>query len=128
MLLGAGATCVQSIGGLRQEYTFDHNQGGDKRKDSGDDQSKGRPVGTDAVKCPGQNKQYWKPEDIFEAKCSRCGNLVEFFKDDPSRRCSKCGTRMINPRILQDCAQWCEYAKECLGFDPRFRAKGIASR
>jgi len=71
------------------------------------------------VKCPGQNRQYWKPEDIFETNCSQCGNPVEFFKDDPSRRCSKCGLRMVNPKVLQGCAQWCEYARECLGFDPK---------
>jgi len=71
------------------------------------------------MKCPGQNRQYWTMDDIFEARCNLCDRPIEFFRDDPSRRCSNCGTRMVNPRILQGCAQWCEYAKECLGFDPK---------
>jgi len=71
------------------------------------------------VKCPGQDKRFWKPDDIFEVNCSSCGNSVEFFKDDPSRRCRNCGERVVNPKFFLGCAQWCEHAKECLGFDPK---------
>ena len=70
------------------------------------------------IKCPGQDSRYWRAEDIFEVNCSGCGNSVEFFKIDPSRRCPTCGKRLINPRVSLGCAKWCEHARECLGFDP----------
>jgi len=68
--------------------------------------------------CPGQDTRYWRPGDIFEVKCGNCGNIMEFFKDEGSRRCS-CGTRVQNPKLSMGCAQWCEHAKECLGYDPK---------
>jgi hypothetical protein len=68
--------------------------------------------------CPGQNTRLWKPEDVFEVTCTRCGGSVEFFKDDGTRRCRGCGLRMQNPRLSLGCAQWCEHAKACLGYDP----------
>ncbi len=70
------------------------------------------------VMCPGQDTRYWRSDDIFEVSCSECDNVVEFFKDDAARRCKKCGKRIENPRLRLGCAQWCEHAKECLGFDP----------
>ena len=70
------------------------------------------------VKCPGQDTRFWRPGDIFEIKCSRCGRMVEFFKDEASRRCPGCGKRIYNPRLTLGCAQWCPHAKECLGFEP----------
>ncbi len=69
--------------------------------------------------CPGQDTRFWKPCDVFEVICSRCGYGVEFFKDDAARRCTKCGQRVQNPKLSLGCAQWCEHAKECLGFDPK---------
>ncbi|MDD5223460.1 MAG: HD domain-containing protein [bacterium] len=79
--------------------------------------------------CPGQDTRFWKPGDIFEVACGKCGRPVEFFKDDSSRRCPGCGQRVQNPRISLGCAQWCEHAKECLGYDQKegieHRAKGI---
>ncbi len=71
------------------------------------------------VVCPGQDTRFWKPGDIFNVKCSRCGNLVEFFKDEATRRCPKCGKRIVNPKLSLGCAKWCAHAKECLGFDPK---------
>lgn len=69
--------------------------------------------------CPGQDTRFWKPEDIFEVSCSSCGATVEFFKDEGQRRCTVCGARIKNPKLAMGCAQWCEHAKECLGFDPK---------
>jgi len=66
------------------------------------------------MKCPGQDTRYWKPEDIFESKCPKCGHTNEFFKDDSSRKCKKCGTRVLNPRIDLGCATYCPYAEQCL--------------
>ena len=68
--------------------------------------------------CPGQDTRYWRPDDIFNVACSTCGKEVEFFKDDAQRRCGKCGTVIQNPRLSTGCAEWCEHAKECLGYDP----------
>ena len=69
--------------------------------------------------CPGQDTAFWKPGDIFEVTCSQCGHEVEFFKDDASRRCGRCGAKVANPKLNLGCAQWCEHAVECLGYDPK---------
>ena len=69
--------------------------------------------------CPGQDTAFWRPGDIFEVPCSHCGYELEFFKDDAARRCTRCGSRVANPKLNLGCAQWCEHAKECLGYDPK---------
>ncbi len=69
--------------------------------------------------CPGQDTRYWQPGDVFEVECGQCGYEVEFFKDDAQRRCPKCGNRVSNPKLNLGCAQWCEHAKQCLGYDPK---------
>jgi hypothetical protein len=76
--------------------------------------------------CPGQDTRYWHPSDIFDVTCGVCGKAVEFFKDDVSRRCRSCGTMIRNPKISLGCAQWCEHAKECLGYDPKASAEEVA--
>jgi HD superfamily phosphohydrolase YqeK len=70
------------------------------------------------MKCPGQDSRYWKAEAIFDEKCPKCGNLVEFFKDDPARKCSRCGHRFINPKMDFGCASYCEFAEQCMGTLP----------
>ena len=67
------------------------------------------------MKCPGQDSRYWKPGAIFEAKCPKCGNRVEFFKDDTTRLCKKCGYRFLNPEMDFGCASYCKYAEQCIG-------------
>ena len=67
------------------------------------------------MKCPGQDSRYWKPGAIFEAKCPNCGNDVEFFKDDTTRLCKKCGHRFLNPGMDFGCASYCKYAEQCIG-------------
>ncbi len=67
------------------------------------------------VRCPGQDQRFWKPEDIFDVKCPSCGQAVEFFKDEPKLKCSKCGKIVVNPKIDLGCAEWCQYAEQCLG-------------
>jgi hypothetical protein len=66
------------------------------------------------MKCPGQDTQQWKPGDIFEAPCSNCGRIIEFFKDDTSRRCKGCGVSVPNPKLDFGCAEYCEFADQCL--------------
>lgn len=70
------------------------------------------------MKCPGQDSRYWSGRDIFEAKCPKCGTVLEFFKDDSSRPCPECGYRMMNPHINFGCAEYCPHAEQCLGSLP----------
>ncbi len=67
------------------------------------------------MKCPGQDRAYWHGERVFEVLCVRCGGRVEFFRDEVSRRCSRCSTRLNNPRVALDCATWCDQAESCMG-------------
>ena len=67
------------------------------------------------VRCPGQDQRFWKPEDIFEVRCPSCSGAVEFFKDEPKLKCRKCGQMVSNPKIDLGCAQWCQYAEQCIG-------------
>ncbi len=67
------------------------------------------------MKCPGQDSRYWEPGAIFETACPRCGHSVEFFKDDPTRTCRKCGHKFVNPKMDFGCAAYCKYAEQCLG-------------
>lgn len=67
------------------------------------------------MKCPGQDSRYWKPGAIFETKCPKCGAEVEFFKDDATRRCGKCGHKFLNPALDFGCASYCQYAEQCIG-------------
>jgi HD superfamily phosphodiesterase len=66
-------------------------------------------------RCPGQDQRFWKPEDIFEVQCPGCGGAVEFFKDEPKLKCRKCKQMVVNPKIDLGCAEWCQYAEQCLG-------------
>jgi HD superfamily phosphodiesterase len=66
-------------------------------------------------KCPGQDSRFWKPSDVFEAPCPHCGASVEFWKDEPRRRCRSCGKTAPNPKFDMGCAKWCKFADACLG-------------
>ena len=70
------------------------------------------------MRCPGQDRRYWTEDAVFEVPCPKCGASIELFKDESSGRCSSCGSKVRNPRISFDCAQWCAFAEECLGFVP----------
>ncbi|MCK4837773.1 MAG: HD domain-containing protein [Desulfobulbaceae bacterium] len=67
------------------------------------------------MQCPGQDSRYWDGAAVFEANCPECGSVMEFFKDDNTRKCGQCGHRMLNPRIDFGCASYCPYASQCLG-------------
>jgi hypothetical protein len=77
------------------------------------------------TKCPGQNTQFWSPDDIYSVECPKCGNSVEFFKDDIRRRCRKCGHMFLNPKLNLGCARWCQYADQCVGDMDREEFKEI---
>jgi hypothetical protein len=70
------------------------------------------------MKCPGQDSRYWQPGAIFESKCPQCGNLLEFFKDDTTRKCNRCGHRIANPKMDFGCASYCKFAEQCIGALP----------
>jgi len=67
------------------------------------------------MKCPGQDMQYWTAEAIYDATCPKCEKLVEFYKDDTSRKCGHCGHRFVNPKMDFGCATYCQFAEQCLG-------------
>ena len=66
-------------------------------------------------KCPGQNPQYWKPQDACEVACPNCKEIIEFFKDEPKRKCFNCKQEVVNPNVDFGCALWCPKAVECIG-------------
>jgi len=67
------------------------------------------------MRCPGQDSRYWKPDAVYSVPCAQCGSLIEFFKDEATRRCKKCGHKMVNPKMDFGCAAYCKYAEQCLG-------------
>ncbi len=67
------------------------------------------------MRCPGQDSRYWKPGAVFEVPCPTCGQAVEFFKDESTRRCRKCGHKFVNPKMDFGCAAYCKFAEQCLG-------------
>jgi hypothetical protein len=76
------------------------------------------------MQCPGQDTRYWKPGDIFDIDCPQCGHKVEFFKDEATRTCRNCKTKVVNPRMNFGCASYCQYAAQCLGdLGPELLAK-----
>lgn len=62
--------------------------------------------------------KYWKDDAIFETNCPKCGTAIEFYKDDTTRKCSKCEHRMVNPKMDFGCASYCQFAEQCLGTMP----------
>lgn len=67
------------------------------------------------MQCPGQDSRYWGADAIFDAQCPQCGHAVEFFKDEPTRKCKQCGAKVVNPRMDFGCVSYCQFADQCLG-------------
>lgn len=67
------------------------------------------------MKCPGQDTQFWDANAIYETPCPKCNTMVEFFKDDTTRKCGRCGHRFVNPKMDFGCAAYCQFAEQCLG-------------
>ncbi len=70
------------------------------------------------MKCPGQATQYWDENAIYEVSCPQCEAMVEFYKDDTTRKCNHCGHRFVNPKMDFGCAAYCQFAEQCLGTLP----------
>jgi endogenous inhibitor of DNA gyrase (YacG/DUF329 family) len=47
-------------------------------------------------RCPRQDPNNLKAEDIFEIDCPECGHGIEYFKDETERKCKNCGKRVVN--------------------------------
>ena len=62
-------------------------------------------------KCPGSMPP--RNLDSVTVTCPGCGRIVEFFTDEPKRRC-RCG-RLLLRETLPRCADWCAAAAQCLG-------------
>ncbi len=62
--------------------------------------------------------QYWREGAIFDVQCPECGVIVEFYKDDTTRKCHKCDLRFVNPKMDFGCAAYCQFAEQCLGTLP----------
>ena len=62
--------------------------------------------------------QYWTDSAIFNVECPECSEMVEFYKDDTSRKCAHCGHRFVNPKMDFGCAAYCPFAEQCLGTLP----------
>jgi hypothetical protein len=67
------------------------------------------------MKCPGMDRQNWKPEDLIECACRGCGEKMEFWKDDIKKSCRKCNKIMFNPNLGNTCLSWCDKAEDCIG-------------
>ncbi|MCK4602453.1 MAG: hypothetical protein KAU28_08295 [Phycisphaerae bacterium] len=61
--------------------------------------------------CPGRTTA--RNLDSVIVPCPSCGRLVEFFTDEPKRRC-RCGKLLLR-ESLPKCADWCPAAARCLG-------------
>jgi DNA-directed RNA polymerase subunit RPC12/RpoP len=70
------------------------------------------------MKCPGQDMQFWENDAIYEVKCPECNKMVEFYKDDTTRKCHHCSHRFVNPKMDFGCATYCQFAEQCLGTLP----------
>ena len=62
-------------------------------------------------KCPGRMAP--RELDSVEVQCPSCDQTLEFFTDEPKRRC-KCG-RLVLRESLPRCAEWCSAAAQCFG-------------
>lgn len=51
--------------------------------------------------------------DSVLVPCPDCGRVLEFFTDEPKRRC-RCG-RLLMREALPRCADWCPAAAQCFG-------------
>ncbi len=76
------------------------------------------------MKCPGQDRGFWRENPVIEVPCPACGWSVELFRDESNGRCARCGHRFPNPGADLGCARWCPMARECVGFDPQRAARG----
>ncbi|MBQ3302216.1 MAG: hypothetical protein IJH04_08765 [Eggerthellaceae bacterium] len=71
--------------------------------------------------CQGRDKVPTLEERI----CPECGAIVEVFSTDTSVACDNCGFVVHNDSA--SCAQWCKYARLCVGDELYFKLTGQSS-
>jgi len=71
-------------------------------------------------KCPGQDDRDIKAETMT---CPDCGYSLEIFSDEVKVKCPQCKGFVCRER-LPTCADWCKYAKECIGEEKYKKLKG----
>ena len=59
--------------------------------------------------CPGRDKGL----KVRYIKCPYCGAEVEFFSDEPKRKCPSCQKDVMYAE-KDSCIHWCKSAKQCL--------------
>ena len=67
------------------------------------------------LNCPGSKSLKDPIPESFV--CPNCGDEVEIWSHERSGKCSSCGTTVARELDSQWCAQWCRYAKECIGIE-----------
>lgn len=73
------------------------------------------------MKCPGQDMRNLT---VSLHICSNCGTEVEIFSDEVRVKCHKCG-HMVYKEKTPSCADWCQYARLCLGEERWKEIQGI---
>lgn len=68
-----------------------------------------------ALRCPGMDRANFKPDDVKLRECLKCGEEMEFWKDDVRLACGACGHANFNPDVGNTCLAWCEQAEDCIG-------------
>lgn len=63
-------------------------------------------------KCTGNNWQEWTAESLHEQACPDCGHEIEFFMDEITRNCPKCGRTVKSNRTFFGCGRWCSADSE----------------
>jgi hypothetical protein len=71
--------------------------------------------------CPGAVNIRGTPT-LEEKACPKCGESIEIFSVDMQAQC-KCGFVAYNE--IQNCVNWCKYARECVGEEAYERIKNI---
>ena len=59
--------------------------------------------------CPGQDSRLLTAQDV---PCPKCLYKIEFFSDEKTRECPRCGYRLTRERT-GSCADWCSAAATC---------------
>ncbi len=68
----------------------------------------------------GNNTQEWGADSIFDIACRRCGQPVEFFQDEITRHCPRCGKIVTNTRPDLGCGAL-RSSKSARKFCPKLR-------
>jgi len=71
-------------------------------------------------KCPGQDTRNLTIDTLA---CPHCGYAVEIFSDESKALCPRCRYCLRRQRDVS-CADWCAYARECLGEEAYNKRRG----